>query len=206
MHRRAFLHAASLAVASGTIPASVAFAASVGVAPDARLHLLCADAGVAGAPFLPPAAWRAANDARSMVHIDGLHAADGAPVMARFALRAIFGQADGGEAAFMAWHYGADTGASRSDRVRFVAQGNALRRFEVDYQLAAETLACTQACSVPGIEPGALPPGQYVLLGPRRNGRAVDVRGLVGSGDVAAPLALRERDFDYLAFRVETLA
>lgn len=205
MQRRDFLHAASLAVASSTIPAGVTFAASLGAAADSRLQLLRADAGVAGAPFLPPFPWRADSAARSMVHIDRLHAVDGAPVMARFELRAIFAQADGSEAAFLAWNYGAAPGASRSDRVRFVTQGNALRRFEVGYQLASETLACTEKCGVSGVEAGALQPGQYVLLGPRRNGQPVDTWRLVGTGDAAEPLRLRNRDFDYLAFRIEAI-
>jgi hypothetical protein len=203
MQRRDFLHAASLAVASSTIPAGVAFAASIGAASDPRLQLLRAEAGVAGAPFLPPVALRADSAARSTVHIDRLHAVDGAPVIARFELRAIFAQADGSEATFLAWNYGAAPGASRSDRVRFVTQGNALRRFEVGYQLTSETLACNEKCSVSGVEAGALQPGQYVLLGPRRNGLPVDAWRLVGTGDASEPLRLRTRDFDYLAFRVE---
>jgi hypothetical protein len=206
MQRRDFLHAASLAVASSTIPAGVSFAASLGAAVDPRLQLLRADAGVAGAPFLPPVAWLADRAAQSTVHIDRLHAVGGTPVMARLELRAIFAQADGGEAAFLAWSYGAAPGASCSDRVRFVTRGDALRRFEVGYQLASEALACTETCSVAGLDAGALPPGQYVLLGPRRNGQPADPSRLAGTGDAAEPLRLRDRDFDYLAFRIEASA
>ena len=123
--------------------------------------------------------------------------------MARFELRAIFAQDDGSEAAFLAWSYGAAPGASRSDRVRFVTQGDSLRRFEVGYQLASDALECTEKCGIAGVEAGALPPGQYVLLGPRRNGQPVDTWRLAGTGDAAEPLRLRARDFDYLAFRIE---
>lgn len=203
MKRRDFLHAASLAVASSTVPAGVSFAASLAGATDPRLQLLRAEAGVEGAPFLPPVAWRAGSAAQATVHIDRLHVVDGAPVMARFELRAIFAQDDGSEAAFLAWNYGAAPGASRSDRVRFATHGESLRRFEVGYQLASEALACTEHCGVAGFEAGALPPGQYVLLGPRRDGRPVDTSRLAGTGDAAEPLRLRARDFDYLAFRIE---
>ncbi len=204
MHRRNFLHAASLAVASSTLPGAVsaAFAAQAGSVTDPRLQLLRADAGVAGAPFLQPLTYRGGQAGRAMVHIDKLHAADGGAVLARLELHAIFAQADGSEAPFLAWQHGAAAGASRSDRVRFSAPGNALRRFEVGYQLAGDPAACTSKCVLAGVDAGALQPGQYVLLGPRRDGRPVDTWGLSFTGDAEQPLRSRGRDYDYLALRV----
>lgn len=206
MQRRNFLRAATLAVASGAVPATVAMAAQPGAARAPRLQLLRADAGVAGAAFLPPAARRSGDDARSTVHIDRLHAADGGAVIQRLELRAIFAQRDGGEASFLAWQFGAAPGASCSDRVRFASRGDALRRFEVDYQFDAGAGACSEQCGVAGADAVALPDGQYVLIGPRRDGRPADASNLVASGDAAEPLRLRSRDFDYLAFRIEPSA
>lgn len=205
MHRRNFLQAASFAVASSTLPTAIAFAADTGTVVDPRLQLLRAEPGIAGAPFLPPVGIRGGMAGRTMVHIDALHPADGGAVLSRLELRAIFAQSDGSDAAFLAWNYGAALDASRSDRVRFAAGGGALRRFEVGYQVVSEPMACTEKCLFAGVDTGALAPGQYVLLGPRRDGRAVDAWRLTSTGDAALPLKLRGRDFDYLALRVEVV-
>jgi hypothetical protein len=118
----------------------------------------------------------------------------------------MFELADGRSAPFSAWCHDLAALGSRSGPVRFFAESSALQQLEVEYRLVDEGIACREHCQIAHSVLRQLVPGHYLLIGPRRDGSRVDVRGLVHSGDVSAPLAGEARDFDYLSMRIQAVA
>ena len=206
MKRRQFLRNASTAGAIAFVPVAVQAAANAGAAP--RFTLLRADADQVGARFADPACGGAACGAsRVRVRIDGLRPADGAPVLQELWLNAQFAQNDGSDALFSAWQFSRGPRPHMGQRLSFVVARDRLRGFQLDYRTAQHAACVHESCALTRFTLPLLVPGQYVLLGPRRDGRPVSPRGLRASGDAAAPLQWTgPRDFDYVALRVEPLA
>ena len=205
MKRRQFLSSASIAGAAALVPGAVRAAGSVGVR---RFALLRAEAGAAGAGFAAAGDAAIACAASAVrIRIDGLHAADGAPVLQELWLNAHFTREDGGTAPFLAWQFSHGPRRHMGHRVAFVAARDRLRGFVLDYRTADQAQCVQEGCALTSFGLPLLAPGQYVLLGPQRDGRAAPTRGLRTSGDAAAPLQWHgPRDFDYVSFRIEALA
>jgi hypothetical protein len=205
MKRRQFLRSASTAGAIAFVPAAVQAAA--GAAPISNFRLLRADTGQAGARFVDLACSGAACSAAQLrVRIDGLHPADGAPVLQELWLNAQFGQPDGATALFSAWQFSRGPRPHTAQRIAFVVARDRLRGFQLDYRTGRHQACVHESCAMNGFSLPLLAPGQYVLLGPRRDGRPAPTRGLRASGDASAPLQWAgPRDFDYVALRVEAL-
>jgi hypothetical protein len=206
MKRRQFLRNASTAGAIAFVPVAVQAAVDAGAAP--RFTLLRADAGQAGARFADPACrGEACGASRVRVRIDGLHPADGAPVLQELWLNAQFAQNDGTDALFAAWQFSHGPRPHMGQSLSFVAARDRLRGFRLDYRTALHAACVHESCALTHFILPLLAPGQYVLLGPRRDGRPALPRGLRASGDAAAPLQWTgPRDFDYVALRIEALA
>jgi hypothetical protein len=171
--------------------------------------LLSAPSAKAGTRFVPQGIADCAHcDAATVqVSIDSFHAADGGAVLDDLALHAMFDLQDGGSAAFTAWRFHAGPVVSRTDSARFTAGRDSLRRFEIEYRVAAIAELRRETCALTRFDLPLLAPGHYVLLGPRRDGSRLPPQFLRHSGDSNAPLAnLPARDFDYLAFRIEAMA
>lgn len=198
MQRRHFLRSAAAIGAAACLPPALSLAA-----PASRFSLLYAASAAPGTPFVPfAAADCAACGATSLrVFVDGLHAAGQTPVLADFTLTALFDTLEGQRTPFLAWQAAGDN----RHRTRFVAPRAGMRGFELAYRAAGaaadtrETLAMTRA------DAPVLMPGHYLIASPRRDGRAVDARELVHSGNPLQPLAAAG-DFDYLALRMEAIA
>lgn len=91
-------------------------------------------------------------------------------------------------------------------RLSFVVARDGLRGFALDYRTAQHAACVQENCALTHFSLPLLAPGQYVLLGPRRNGGPAPTRGLRASGDAAAPLRWTgARDFDYVGLRIEAL-
>jgi hypothetical protein len=206
MQRRNFLKSAGVVASLSAVP----FACSLAAATDGpRLVLLRAAEARAGTAFLPltlaPCATCA--DPVLQVSIGSLHSAEDGPVLEDLAVHAMFDMPDGGSVPFVAWCYSAGQVASRTDSVRFVAGRSAVRRLEFDYRIEGEAFQRRECCSLIRSDAPLLAPGHYVLLGPRRDGTAAEYRGLVHTGNLAAPLpASATRGFDYLPIRIEAAA
>jgi hypothetical protein len=208
MKRRQFLSSASALGAVALVPAAAHAAIGASAKPAPRFTLLRADADAAGARFADPACADAICTAsRVRVRIDGLHAADGGPVLQELWLNALFEKDGGGTAPFVAWQFSQGPRPHMGQRLSFVATRDRLRGFALDYRTAQHAACVHESCALTSFSLPLLAPGQYVLLGPRRNGRAAPTRGLRASGDAAAPLQWEgARDFDYVSFRIEALA
>jgi hypothetical protein len=203
MRRRQFLMSASAAAGIAAVPFARA-ATSPGI--GSRFVLLRADSATTGTPLIPHALAPCPDCAASVLHVsfDAAHFSTGGPVFDELAVHAIFDLPDGSSVPFVAWRYGAGSVPSRTDRTRFAADRATVRRFAIEYRLAESANVRREDCALTRFDAPLLAPGHYVLAGPRRNGAPVDSRGLVHSGDVAAPLAgIAARDFDYLAIRIE---
>ena len=205
MKRRQFLRTASTAGAVALVPVAVQAATSAGAAP--RFTLLRADSGRPGARFDEPACGSTVcSAARVRVRIDGLYPADGGAVLQELWLNAQFAQDDGGIAPFAAWQFSQGPRPHMGQRLSFVAARDRLRGFALDYRTAQHAACAHESCALTGFSLPLLAPGQYVLLGPRRDGRPAPTRGLRASGDATAPLQWSgTRDFDYVALRIEAL-
>lgn len=138
------------------------------------------------------------------VALDGFHPATDIPALARLELSALFDVVGAAQVPFHVWHVDARDPSRTTRRFRFRAGRSTMRGFRVDYQLAGGDAGAGERthCAVVAHPGGLLQPGDYVLVGPRRDGRAVAVDGLAFSGDEAQPLGPAPRDFDYLALRV----
>jgi hypothetical protein len=205
MKRRQFLRNASTAGAVAFVPFAVQAAAAAGAAP--RFSLLRADAGQAGAGFADPARASACGASRVRVRVDGLHPADGTPVLQELWLNAQFAQDDGSDALFAAWQFSRGPRPHMGQRLSFVVARDRLRGFQLDYRTAQQAACVHESCALTRFTMPLLAPGQYVLLGPRRDGRPAPTRNLRASGDAASPLQWSgPRDFDYVALRIEALA
>jgi hypothetical protein len=202
MKRRQFLHNATIAGAATLLP--VAVHAAGRAAPAPRFGLL-RSSGEAGARFEPHLACGAApcDGAALRIRIDGLQPAAGAPVLRELWLSALFETADGMTAPFLAWQFAHGPRPHMGQRVAFVAPRERMRGFALDYRLGEQAGCAQETCALTSFALPLLVPGHYVLLGPRRDGRAAPTRRLRHSGDAAAPLAGAPRDFDALAFRIE---
>ena len=101
-------------------------------------------------------------------------------------------------------HFSAATPEHATRGARFVASRDAMRGLRIEYRLHDDAPAvCRQAqCAVVAQAFGLLAPGQYVLVGPRRDGGRVDPRSLRVGADVQHPISDEGRDFDYVAFTV----
>jgi hypothetical protein len=200
MKRRQFLHSATVAGAATLLPVAV-HAAS---AAEPRFGLL-RSTGQAGARFEPHLACGAApcGAAALRIRIDGLQRAAGTPVLHELWLSALFETGDGTTAPFLAWQFAHGPRPQMAQRVAFVAPRERMRGFVLDYRLGARSDCAQETCALTSFALPLLVPGHYVLLGPRRDGRAAPIRRLRHSGDVAAPLAGTRHDFDALAFRIE---
>ena len=203
MKRRDFLGSASVVGACAALPVA---AATVRTTAEPRFVLARAEAAVSGMQFVAVdrAECSACAHEALRVRLDGSHAAEGGAVLREFWLNALFDTRDAGRLPYLAWHFdGRGTGYG-SQRTSFIAERATMREFAIDYRLDAE--AARESCRLTRFDAPLLQPGHYVLAGPRRNGRAIDVTDLRHSGDVQAPLAHGGRDFDYLAFRIEAFA
>lgn len=205
MKRRQFLTTASTLSAVALIPAAANAASSVMAAAVPRFALLRAPAELAGARFADPACAAATCAAsRVRVRIDGLHPADGGAVLQELWLNAQFAKDDGDIAPFAAWQFSQGLRPHMGQRLSFVAPRDRLRGFALDYRTAQHATCVHESCALTSFSLPLLAPGQYVLLGPRRDGRPAPTRGLRASGDANAPLQWQgTRDFDYVAFRIE---
>lgn len=205
MKRRQFLRTATTAGAIACMPVAVQAASRDAVA--ANFRLVRADTGQAGARFVDLAcAGATCGAARLRVRIDGLHPADGAPVLQELWLNAQFGQADGSTALFSAWQFSRGPRPHMAQRIAFVVARDRLRGFRLDYRTGGHQACAHESCAMNAFSLPLLTPGQYVLLGPRRDGRPAPTRGLRASGDATAPLQWNgTRDFDYVALRIEAL-
>ena len=180
------------AVSAATAPAPVRFRSYVLDVIEGRFVPLA----VAHTPI-------ACGEPTLNVCLDGFHPATGMPVVQAFRLSALFDVPGAAQSPFHVWHFDAATPERGSRGFRFLAGRATMRGFRIDYRLVGET-ACSERCAAVAHAMAPLQPGHYLLAGPRRDGSAVEAAGLAYSGDPARPLALAERDFDYLAFRIET--
>lgn len=198
MQRRHFLRSAAAIGAAACLPPALSRAASA-----SRFGLLHAASAAPGSPFVPFAAadCAACGAAALRVCVDGLHAAGESPVLADFTLTALFDTLEGGRVPFLAWQAAGDN----RHRTRFVAPRAGMRGFELTYRPAGATADVSETLALTRAEARVLMPGHYLIVSPRRDGSAVDVRGLVHSGNPLQPLA-EPGDFDYLALRMEAIA
>lgn len=198
MQRRHFLRSAAAIGAAACLPPAFGRAA-----PASRFSLLYAASAVPGTPFVPFAAadCTACGADALRVFVDGLHAATGSPVLADFTLTALFDTLDGGRVPFLAWQAAGDN----RHRTRFVAPRAGMRGFELSYRAAGASADTREALAMTRVDARVLMPGHYLIVSPRRDGSAVDARGLVHSGHPLQPLA-EAGDFDYLALRMEAIA
>jgi hypothetical protein len=204
MKRRQFLSGSALAGAMGLVPLGVAAWETRAPAAAPRFRVLQLD--VASGTYRAPAECSTGECAHAALslRLDALHPAPGAPVLRSVRLSALFDAPGAPRSPFHVWHYDAAEPARASRGFAFTAGRASMRGFRVDYTLAALALQ-SEECSVVAGDFALLQPGDYVLVGPRGDGRAVAARALSYSGDAARPLADPGRDFDYLAFRVEPI-
>lgn len=203
MKRRQFLSGSALAGAVGLVPVGVAAWDGLAPATAARFRVLQLDE--ASDTFRAPAECSTGEctHVALSVRLEALHVANDAPALRSLRLSALFDAPGAPRTPFVVWHYDAAEPARASRGFAFTADRASMRGFQVDYALGAQ--AGREDCRVVADGLALLQPGRYVLLGPRRDGRAVAARTLAYSGDSAHPLAGAARDFDYLAFTVEPL-
>lgn len=205
MQRRQFLKSAGAAAGFATVLQSQALA---GFVESPRMAFFRATGNEAGSAFVPilQAACEACKDESLQVFIDGLQSAEGGTVLEGLSMRVMFDLPDGTSVGFEAWRYDAGPVPSQTDSARFIAGRSTVRRLELDVRVRGAHGEALECCSLTPGDTGLLSPGQYVLLGPRRDGSIVGHAGLVYSGNPRAPLDMPGRDFDYLPVRVEALA
>lgn len=204
MKRRQFLLNSSAVAVSASLPfAARAGAASTSrwslarLAPDLRFHAV--DACTA----------ETCAEGVLRVRLDALLPAPLGPVVSEFRLRALFDVAGSARTPYQAWHYRAGNVLGNSKGCSFVAARECMRTFELDYRMAdtAAPEVCREQCSLTSQALPLLMPGQYVLAGPRADGRVADLQRFTFSGDPLQPLQAcdgADRGFDYLAFRIES--
>ncbi|MBK7657620.1 MAG: hypothetical protein IPJ28_00105 [Betaproteobacteria bacterium] len=206
MKRRRFLGSAGVLAGLATAPLA---RAAVAVADPPRFFLLVAREAKAGTPFVPLSRAPCADCADSVMEIvvDGLQAGDGLEAFDSLEVRAMFGAGEGSAVPYVAWRYAAGPVPSRTDCARFVAGREALRRLEVVYRVAGDTVRHDESCRIAIGEHARLSPGHYVLAFARRDRSPVDAAGLVHSGDERSPLAGPAAGyFDALSIRVAPVA
>lgn len=206
MKRRKFLKTATIAGAAAALPMTLVHAANLAASPS-RFVLMRAASADAGVAFqaLDRAACVDCATATVRVRMDGMHLADHGAVLREMSLLAMFDVPHAPRAPFIAWQYVAGVPAKSSQRMSFVAGRANMRGFELEYRVAGDDACRSQSCALTRFDAPLLAPGNYVLVGPRRDGSRVEPLKLVHSGDTARPLAAT-RDFDYLAFRIEAIA
>lgn len=144
------------------------------------------------------------------VHIDAFHAAEPAPVLRRLQVQALFDVKGAPQTPYIAWRHEAGSPERGSRAVSFVAGRECMRGLALDYLLEGKDATPLRA-HVP-LTHFAVPllhPGEYVLAGPRADGRPADVDGYRHSGDPMRPLLTQAgqlRGFDYLALRIVALS
>lgn len=197
MKRRSFLKSASLAGAAGSVPLVFAKLAS---AAQPKYLLLRSDSDEAGAHYRPIDFSSCADcgvDAMR-VRMDGMHVAS-ASSLRELSLSAMFDLACAPKAPYIAWHYAAGRAPRMSQRASFVAGRASMRGFELEYRHEGDAACRMQSCALTRFEAPLLAPGHYVLV------EASAPAALAHSGDACAPLGA-QREFDYLAFRIEPIA
>lgn len=205
MQRRQFLKSAGAAAGFTTISHPRALA---GIVESPRMVFLRATGNDAGSAFVPilQAVCDGCAGSPLQVFIGGLQSADGGTVLEALSVRAMFDLPDGTSVPFEAWRYAAGPVSSQTDSARFIAGRSTVRRVELDVRVRGAQGEARECCSLTPGDTGLLSPGQYVLLGPRRDGSAAGHADLAYSGNPHAPIDLPGRDFDYLPIRVEALA
>jgi hypothetical protein len=132
------------------------------------------------------------------VRMDGMHVASSSSLR-EFSLNAMFDVAFAPRAPYIAWHYAAGSAPRMSQRASFVAGRASMRGFDLEYRHDGDAACRTQACALTRFEAPLLAPGHYVLVD------ASAPAALAHTGDTLAPLGA-QREFDYLAFRIEPIA
>lgn len=198
MHRRGFLKSTGAAAAALSIPVG-----ALARSPETRWQLLRARAEEPGAALVSLSHSRlpACAAATLVVELGAFQPASGGAVCDRFELETVYA-AERTEARFLAARYVADSILpGTSQPTRFVAGRASLRRFDLGYR--AGGASCREHCELTGLQASLLAPGTYLLVGPDRSGRPVDVEGLrLGADPLGAPDCIGERGFDCVAIRM----
>jgi hypothetical protein len=203
MKRRDFVRSAGLLAGLSTMSLAMP---SHGRPPAPLWQLLWTSSAEAGSTWRPlhSTCIRGCDDESLQVTMDAFHVAEAGNVVSQLGVHAIFDLASGEAVPFLAWQYGGPgIGHGSTSSTRFIAGRATVLRFEIDYRHAG--VRRTEQCALAGAGQFLLNPGHYLLAGPRADGTLARVEGHVHSGDVLRPLTGRT-DFDYLAFRVGSVA
>lgn len=206
MKRRHFLIQTAAFAAAGSLPLlGMAKTVAIGAAPRFTLAQL----DLASEAFDVARACRAsACTADSlMLHLDAFVPAP-TPVLQALRVQALFDVKGSAQTPYFAWDYAAGS-AGNSRGVSFVVGRECMRQFALDYHIRGDRRTSRALVPLTSADVPLLHPGHYVLAGPRADGGAADLDGLRYSGDPQRPLPDRARagfDFDYLAFRIASIA
>lgn len=205
MKRRHFLINATALATAGALP--VAALARPGFAERKRFTLAQLD--LAHNTFKPTRSCSHSEcaDERVRISFDGFHAAQPAAVLQQLRVHALFDIAGAPALPYLAWSWSAAGDLGNSQPVSFIANRATMRGFALDHMLA-DASSAREHIALTSLDVPILHPGQYVLAGPHRDGRAADFRGLLYSGEAGRPFAARNGGaiaFDYLAFRIDAI-
>lgn len=190
MKRRGFLGAGSAALAGAALPMQRVLAADA--AP--RFTLLRRDAG--SDRLLPLHACGAAEPCTAdtlSLQLDALQPARGGAVLAQLRVSALFDVVGAPRSPFHMLHFSAAEPARATRGYRFLAARETLRALRIEYRLDGDATTHSETVALVSTAFGVLEPGDYVLAGPQRDGRALDPRQAF---DVASA------NVDTIAFRL----
>lgn len=175
MKRRHFLGAGSAVIASSAVALPMQRAMAAENAP--RFTVLRRD--IASDRLLPLDACGAAAACSVdtlALQLDALQPARDGAVLAQVRVSALFDAMGAPRSPFHMLHFSAAEPERATRGYRFQAARETLRALRVEFRLQGEDMLRSETVSLVAGAFGVLEPGDYVLAGPRRDGRALDVR------------------------------